>query len=177
MKGPFPIHYVDANEIRELSSRDFDVRTMALIQTNVKQDCWRDENEWRLLIQSPLGFDMKTFGKHAEEINQFADHDRKFKYPVQALKSITLGINFFKDVYDRQQIISETLYEIHVCYQKKCNQTKLLDFLATNGKSVFANAITINLMLKKGLKYSMISVNIIKINELTYRITECETKN
>ena len=171
-KGPFPIHYVDAKDIRELSSKEFDVRTMALIQTNVKQDCWDDENEWRLLIQSPEGFDMKTFGKHAEELNQFCDHDRKFKYSIHALKSITLGMHFFKDICERQQVISDFPYEIHICYQSTCNQTKVLDFLATIGKSVFADAILIQLMLKTGLTYRLVPISVVKINEITYRIVE-----
>jgi hypothetical protein len=171
-KGPFPIHYVDAKDIRELSSKEFDVRTMALIQTNVKQDCWDDENEWRLLIQSPQGFDMKTFGKHAEELNQFSDHDRKFKYPIHALKSITLGINFFKDVYDKQQIISVSPYEIHVCYQKICHQTKVLDFLAAIGKSVFSTIVSIRMMIKIGLEHKIVPIAVVKIGDLTFRITE-----
>lgn len=172
MKGPFPIHYVNAKDIRELSSKDFDVRTMALIQTNVKQDCWSDENEWRLLIQSPQGFDMKTFGKHAEKVNQFSDHDRKFKYSIHALKSIILGINFFSVVNDKQQIISISPYEVHVCFQNSCRQTKILDFLATIGKSIFAESIKIKLMVKTGLTYSIMPINVIKTNDMTFRIIE-----
>lgn len=171
-KGPFPIHYAKAEDIREVSSIDYDVQTMILIQTTVKQDCWNDENEWRLLIQNPLGFDMKTFGKHAEELNQFGDHDRKFKYPIQALKSITLGMHFFKDICERQQVVSDSPYEIHICYKSTCNQTKVLDFLATIGKSVFADAIKIQLMLKMGLAYRLVPISVVKINEITYRIVE-----
>ena len=176
-KGPFPIHYVSAEEIKEVSSKEFDVQTMAIIQTNVKQDCWVDEKEWRLLIQNPIGFDMKTFGKDADKFNQFTDHDRKFKYPFQALKSITLGINFFKELYDRQQIVSASPFvEIHVCYQNISNQTKVLDFLATIGKSIFAESIKVKLMLKTGLTYSIIPINVIKVNDLTFRIIEIKIK-
>ena len=176
-KGPFPIHYVSAEEIKEVSSREFDVQTMVIIQTNVKQECWAEENEWRLLIQNPEGFDMKTFGEHSDELNQFFDHDRKFKYPIKALKSITLGINFFKDICDRQQIISQSPYEIHVCYQNSCHQTKVLDFLAEIGKSIFAEAISVRLMRKMGLTYLCSQINVVKINDLTYRITEYAEEN
>ena len=108
-KGPFPIHYVEKRE--EVSSKDYDVQTMMLIQSNVKLQDWAYEHEWRLMIQPPSGFDMMTFGKNADKFNQMPDlHNRKFKYPLCALKSITLGINFFKDIADRQQVIFVPFY-------------------------------------------------------------------
>ena len=176
-KGPFPIHYVSAEKIKEVYSKEFDVQTMAIIQTNVKQDCWADEKEWRLLIQNPIGFDMKTFGEHSDELNQFCDHDRKFRYSIHALKTVILGINFFKDVSDKQEIISISPYEIQVCFQNNCHQTKVLDFLATIGKSIFAKSIKVKLMLKTGLTYSIVPINVIKINDLTFRITEYDKRN
>ena len=171
-KGPFPIHYVE--KVEKASSRDFDVQTLALIQSNVKQKDWNYEHEWRLMIQPPAGFDMLTFGKNADKINQTLDmHNRKFKYPLSALKSIILGINFFKDLADRQQIINISPYECHLCYQKSCLQTKLLNFLDRLGK--MNNSILIpqiGLRIKKGLCAEIIPIEVVKINELTYRIIE-----
>ena len=168
--GPFPIHYVD--KIKSASTKDYSIRDLVLIQSNVKQRCWEDEKEWRLLILSPAGFEMKTFGKDADKFNQFPDHDRKFKYPVKSLKSITLGPNFFKDVYERNNIISKSPYEVHVCYQEECNQTKVLDYLATIGKSIFATNIAIKVIVKDGLDSRFIPVFVMKVSDLTYRIIE-----
>lgn len=174
-KGPFPIHYVE--KVEEVSSKDYDVQTMIFIQSNVKLKDWAYENEWRLMIQPPVGFDMKTFGKDADKYNQMPDlHDRKFRYPLCALKSITLGINFFKDITDRQQVISFVPCEYHFCYQNSCLQTKLLNFLDRLGKiSSFAPIPIIRLRVKEGLSAKVIPIEVVKINELTYRIIE--TKN
>ncbi|MBR5956797.1 MAG: DUF2971 domain-containing protein [Salinivirgaceae bacterium] len=165
--GPFPIHYV--GKIEKCSSLIYDVQTMALIQSNVKNECWEYEDEWRLMIKSPVGFDMKTFGENADLINKYPGlHDRKFKYPIMALKSITLGINFFKDLQYRQQILSISTYELHVCYQKECLQTKVLDFL-----EAVKGMVNARIIWKVGLGFGIINIMITKVSHLTYRITEC----
>ncbi|MBR5958932.1 MAG: DUF2971 domain-containing protein [Salinivirgaceae bacterium] len=163
--GPFPIHYVKKKKIA--SSLKYNVPTLALIQSNVKLVCWKYENEWRLMIQPPVGFDMMTFGEIADQINvRPGMHDRKFKYPISALKSMTLGINFFKDLQDRQQILPFPSYELHACYQEECLQTTVLDFL-----NVIKDYVTIRLMVKEGLKSNIINVAVTKVNHLTYRIS------
>ena len=171
-RGPFPIHYVE--KVEEVSSKDYDVQTMALIQSNVKLQDWAYEHEWRLMIQPPVGFDMMSFGKDADKFNQMPDlHNRKFKYPLCALKSITLGINFFKDIADRQQVILSDSNEYHFCYQNSCLQTKLLNFLDRLGKiNSFVPVPIIRLIIKEGLNARTIPIEVVKINELTYRIIE-----
>ncbi len=167
-KGPFPIHYVD--EVVPASSKDFDLIELVLIQSNVKRDIWKYENEWRLMIQPPEGFDMKAFGKNSYIIKEHFGpvlHDRKFIYPISALKSVTLGINFFKREYERQQGISANPYEIHVCYTVTCNETKVLDFLNQIGKYT-----AVYMMFKIGLGYSRKPIVVNKLHELVYRITE-----
>lgn len=165
--GPFPIHYV--KEIEQVSSCNYDIRELVLIQCNVKRDCWKYENEWRLMIYSPVGYDMKTFGKYADKYNHISDLERKFKYPLRALKSITLGIHFFKDLLERQQIISLSPYEIHACYQAECLETQVLDFMeSVNG------LVNTRLMVKIGLESDTKKVIITKVSQLTYRITETD---
>ena len=56
--------------------------------------------------------------------------------------------------------------------KKSCHQAKVLDFLATIGKSIFAESIKVKLMLKTGLTYSIKPINVIKSNELTFRTIE-----
>lgn len=163
--GPFPIHYV--KEIEQASSSNYDIRELVLIQCNIKRDCWKYEKEWRLMIYSPVGYDMKTYGKYADEYNHISDLDRKFKYPLRALKSITLGILFFKNLLDRQHIISLSPYEIHACYQSECLETQVLDFMeAVNG------LVNTRLVVKDGLESDTKNIIVKKVSRLTYRITE-----
>ena len=167
--GPFPIHYVEM--IEQGSSLNYNVQELVLIQSNVKNNCWQYENEWRLLVMPPEGFDMKTFGKYSERLNQFPNlHDRKFRYPIKALKSIILGVDFFKEPCERQQIINQIPYELHICYQKVCHETKILDFLDRLSKNDISAPI--RLIVKTGLTYKIIPIVVSKINYLTYRITE-----
>lgn len=172
--GPFPIHYVD--EVKIASSIDYDIQTLALIQSNVKQKDWKYENEWRLMIQPPEGFDLESYGESAEETNQIIGlHDRKFKYPIRALKSIVLGVSFFKDLYERQQIVSTNLYEIHVCYQKECLQTKVLDFLDRICRiKGLADLPQFKMRLKDGFRARTIKIEVIRVSSLTYRIVEID---
>jgi hypothetical protein len=164
--GPFPIHYV--KKVEHASSLNYNVQELALIQSNVKHDCWQYENEWRLMIHSPIGFDMKTFGVNAEQINKSPDiHDRKFKYPISALKSLTLGVHFFKDLQEKQRIISLSSYELHTCYQEECLQTQVLDFMET-----VKDWVNTRLIIKEGLKSQIVNVVVTKVSPLTYRITE-----
>ena len=164
--GPFPIHYV--REVEEASSLKYDVLTLALIQTNVKQECWKYEKEWRLIVKNPVGFDFESFGKYANEFNERPGlHNRKLYYPIEALKSITLGIHFFKEIEERQEIVSSNPLEIHVCYSKTCLQTRVLDFL-----SKITKYIGIQYMVKEGLSSKIIPIEIVRINGLTFRIIE-----
>ncbi len=98
--GPFPIHYVEAFP-EPLSIGEYGGHLTMLVQTNIKNIWWCKENEWRLLIPNPMGLDMKCFGNEHEmkEYNFGDEHDRKFRYPLAALKSITLGPKFFDQLY------------------------------------------------------------------------------
>ena len=114
--GPFPIHYCD--EIDPLIVQNEDMHAPLLIQTNIKNHVWSYEHEWRLLIENPEGQDMRTKGcRWIEELdsNMPNMHDRKFYYPVEAVKSITLGYYFFRgvniiEIGDAAQIRAESIY-------------------------------------------------------------------
>lgn len=168
--GPYPIHYVEM--IKEASSLKYNAFALALIQSNVKKRCWNYENEWRMMIHAPVGFGMKMFGKYSEDFNKaFPDaHDRKFKYPLVALKSITLGVNFFKDLSEKGRTIVTKNSELHVCYPSICNQTKVLDFL---DKLNSQNCSTrIQLAHKERFELTTFPVCVKKLSDLAYRIIE-----
>lgn len=167
-KGPFPIHYVD--KIDQASTENYNVQELLLIQSNVKKDCWKYENEWRLMLIPPDDYDLITFGKDANRINKVLNlHDRKFTYPIKALKSITLGVNFFKELHERQQIVSTSYYELHLFYTKACLETKILDFLDTIKNY---SSVQVRLIVKQRLTCSIIPIIVTKLNDLTYRISE-----
>ena len=165
--GPFPIHY--CNEMQTITSSKYSVPTMALIQTNIKYDQWSYEDEWRLMIHSPDGFDMQTFGPNAKDFNRPDDHDRKFKYPLSALKSITLGYHFFKDAQEEHRLFVLNGMEMQVIYPKKCLQTDVLDFLNEVQQKY---PLKVCLASIKNYKLKDISVKVIKLSDYTYQFIE-----
>lgn len=168
--GPYPIHYV--SKIEEATSSKYDAATLVFIQSNVKNKCWSYENEWRLMIHAPLGFDMKMFGKFAEEINKsYPDaHDRKFRYPLSSLKSITLGVNFFKDLSENRRAVLTKNNELHVCYPSICNQTKVLDFLDKLNSQYCSTRI--QLAHKERFELTTSPICVKKLSDLAYCIIE-----
>ena len=130
---------------------------------------WKYENEWRLLIKNPPGIDMKTYGKYSGDINRrfVGLHDRKFRYPIEALKSITLGMKFINFYDELTEIVTSKKYEMHVFYKKNCLQNKILNFL-----SRIIGYIEIKLMVKEGLGAKTIDIDVIQLRDRTYRIIE-----
>jgi len=102
-----PIQYVDKLETIDMLREEFKSPFLPfLLATNVKQNNWAYENEWRLrihkeLMDTPkdLSFAIKNF---IEIISQKEDvkidfpfkNDRKVYYPKEAIKGILLGKNF-----------------------------------------------------------------------------------
>ena len=153
--GPFPINY--QKEIIPICIKDSCVQIATLIQTNVKLESWSYENESRLLLEAPTGWDLKVFGKDADKYNRPDDLDRKFKYPLESIKSVTLGAKFF--VGGRTNICT---YEMEYVATNEI-QEKLLDFLAYTKIPVFE-------LFKKGLKVERVRLEIRKIRNNAYII-------
>ena len=63
--GPFPINYTE-NIPGPVHIGDVGGNLAMLIQTNVKNDWWKYENEWRLYIPNPEGLDFKCYGTEYE---------------------------------------------------------------------------------------------------------------
>ena len=158
--GPFPVNY--QKDLCPISTRQAELPCSVLIQCNVKNVRWQHEDEWRLMIYAPPGLDMKGFGKAEENYNASGDHDRKFHYPLSALKSVTLGVNFFEFKYITERIDSE----IMIVYPAPSHNTEVLAFLASVPvKSCLA--------IKKNLNdLQILPIKIIKINDLQYYIVE-----
>jgi hypothetical protein len=89
--GPFPINY--QSEIKQISLRNHGARVATLYQSLVKSKRWEHENEWRFLCMSDNEQALLPFGVKGTETNH--GHDRKFKFPETAVKSVALGNRFF----------------------------------------------------------------------------------
>ena len=169
-KGPFPINY--CKTLPHIKTSKYDVHTAALIQTNVKHDSWSYEDEWRLLVLSPDGFDMETFGPLANDINRPDDHDRKYRYPLSALKSITLGCDFFKEAQLEHRLFCVGDSEMDVVYHEECLQTQVLDFLNEVQTKYSPLRVCLASIDKEKNIFEDIPVKIIKLSKYTYHFIE-----
>jgi hypothetical protein len=84
--GPFPINYCDT--LNKISISKHDPSVCILYQSNVKQNVWEYENEWRYL----------TYNRNGKYHPFYTDTDitsRKFYYNPEAIEEIILGYDFF----------------------------------------------------------------------------------
>ncbi|MCE5345383.1 MAG: DUF2971 domain-containing protein [Bacteroidales bacterium] len=159
--GPFPINY--QSELNALSIKDIGIHLGVLAQCNLKDKIWEHENEWRLMIPKPKGEDMRS--PAFKFLKDMGGHDRKFNYPLSAIRSITLANRFFEP--DEIKEISNSELEINLTEDIEL-KASLLDFIA-------ANKIPSFLGLKTGfttLGFKKISINKIKGKDI-YNINAC----
>lgn len=113
--GPFHVNY--QSTLKQHSIKDISVQLATIVQTNVKQECWEHEKEWRLLLECPEGFYMEPHGEGATEIKALMPGviDRKLRYPIKCLKSVCLGLKFFNGLhiklsdYEQEFIVDDKL--------------------------------------------------------------------
>lgn len=158
--GPFPINYQP--QIEALSIKQIGVQIGVLVQSNIKDEIWKHENEWRLMIAAPDGKDM--FSPNFEILKGLGGHNRKFNYPIEAIKSITLGNRFF-DPDEIHEIDIMTLeINLKVNFEQK---SIMLDYLATNN-------IKTHIGLRTGfteIKFRTSTIE--RINYNKYKINAC----
>lgn len=167
--GPFPINY--RNEIVEIFTSKCGIQLASLVQTNEKMDCWEHEKEWRLIVHSPSGFDMQSFdenGKKSQKYNLGDEHDRKFRYPLSALKSVTLGPRFFIDA----SVCTVNDYEIDVRFSRRTGAARVVEFLSEIQAKNFTGLSVRYARHSVGGKLDYLQVCVIKTDELKYRIME-----
>ena len=165
--GPFPINYVECvSEPVRIGDVGGDIAM--LIQTNIKNNWWKHEEEWRLYIPNPIGFEMKCYGNEYEmsQYNHGDEHDRKFRYPYEVLRSITLGTRFFDKLSVSKLSSEET--DIVCIPNTNSKELKVLDFLARLTEKL---QIPIRLAILSDFnKYEFVSIRILKYAELKFRI-------
>lgn len=167
--GPFPINYVSSIPY-PIRVGEFGGNLSMLVQSNIKNDWWKYEKEWRLYIPSPEGLDMKSFGNEYQMslYNFGEEHDRKFRYPISAIKRIILGFNFF----ERLSCNSISPEEIDVVCMPEKNQLelRLLDFLARTNCRI--NYSVMLAQLNDFNSYQFNPVTILKYADYKFRIIE-----
>lgn len=159
--GPFPINYTDKIETFDIANSGGHLAM--LMQTNVKLPEWSYEEEWRLLVEGPGDRYMKGFGPRADELASPDDHDRKFPYPMQALRSVCLGMRFFgDDVYQ----VSENEFDV-VYADRSGLACKVMDFLA-NPKLQSVNIYVAKADGLAGIK--PVRIGIVKLRDGKFRV-------
>lgn len=165
-RGPFPIHYMD--EMSELPlSKSKNANIAALIQTTTKTTPWKYEDEWRLIVYPPKNMDMEHYGMGKDLFNFPGDHNRKFLYSMDAVKSITLGYDFFStsiciNISDR---------EVDVYFNEETDYAcKVLNFLSNPKLSVWK---FFKIEVKNGKVITNEIEKIIHLDGLHYRVIFC----
>jgi hypothetical protein len=158
--GPFPINY--QSKLEPFSIKLIGIQIGVLAQSNLKLNIWEHENEWRLLIAAPNGKDMVS--PYFEILKKLGGHDRKFKYPLSAIKSIALGNRFFNP--DEIREINNMELEINLKFNPE-QKSHILNFIATN-------KILTHIGLRTGLNEIRFRKSMIeRINSMIYRINAC----
>lgn len=158
--GPFPINYQP--KLEALSIKKIGVQIGVLAQCNLKDEIWKHENEWRLMIAAPEKNDM--FSPNLEVLKKFGGHDRKFQYPITAIKSIALGNRFFEP--DEIHEINNMELAIELKRNKE-HKSDILDFLSLN-------QIITHIGLRTGFtKIKFRTVKVEKVNNNKYKINAC----
>lgn len=165
--GPFPMNYTECvpGAIHIGNEGGF---VAMLIQSNIKNIWWKYENEWRLYVPNPVGLVLKYFGKEREmkDFNFGDEHDRKFRYPLAAIKSIILGPKFFDN------LIANTIgsYEMDVSCpsNKELLELELMEFLAKIAEK--SNILVFIANLNNFSSFRFTQIRIIRYSEKNYRI-------
>lgn len=123
-QGVFPVNYIAKEDIQPVSVKENGVAVASLFQTMVKTSDWEYEHEWRMLIDAPDGFYMKGYGEEHLHVESEDEHDRRFKYTLRSLRSVTFGLKFFEE---ECVVIGSNEYEYYIINPLK---NEILDFLS-----------------------------------------------
>ncbi|MDR3704583.1 MAG: DUF2971 domain-containing protein [Paludibacteraceae bacterium] len=122
----FPVQYVSDLKPIDSFQKNFNSQDVPfLYSTAVKRKDWEYENEWRLITFSDGYAPNDVRGIRFSNNNI----ERKIHYPLDAIKSITLGKNFFSNV----KRIDDEKFEIsYSCCYKDKSEKNLVDFIFNN---------------------------------------------
>jgi len=157
--GPFPINYCDSLEKLDISKCS---PPMSLFyQTNIKQNIWEHEDEWRYLAYNPKG------NYHPYHLKE--DYKTRFQfYNRTAVRQIILGYDFIEPNYIKR--IKNTDYiKLRNKMQDYKLKLKILNYIVKN-------KIPVSLIVRDIRTFSLITESI-TINKLSSNTFEIEHKN
>jgi len=126
--GPFNINYKSSFKKVILKS-DPDKRIATNYMCNIKDEKWKYEKEWRIIIKTSEK--QQFFSPKIQMYKDLGGHNRKFSYPKDAIKSISLANHFFEieEVY----WLNQMTIKIELIHNEKFEMKKtVLDFLCLN---------------------------------------------
>ncbi len=151
--GPFPLNYQE--KIDPISIKECGIPLAVLLQSNLKYKGWEHENEWRIIVESKERMIIPSF----EHLKNLGGKERKFNYPIEAIRTVGFGNRFFPP----EELRIENDKVMHVTLKKDIElKSKILDFL-------IANKINTCFAERNGLmKISFGGMDISKTNDTTY---------
>lgn len=161
--GLNPIQYVDNMSQFDVNGN---VATALLVQTNVKTKTWEKEEEWRLLVSNPKGIDFNSWGEDgilSQKFNFGDEHNRKMRYPMSAIKSVTFGERFFRNPSIRCYPVTEEEFECVFLDDTERLRCQVLNFII--GKPFESFFVTNNLG-----ELTLIPIEVVRLRERIYRI-------
>lgn len=121
--GPFPMNY--KNEFTQIKVNNaVDDKFLMIYMSTIKNVEWKHENEWRFIINAPD--EQSMFAEKPDILRELGGLDRKFDYPIKAIKSVALANHFF-EIKETNQINSQILNII--LKEKPEMKSIILDFL------------------------------------------------
>ena len=127
--GPFFMNYKSSFENSFTIKANEDKELMTLYLSNIKNVEWRHENEWRIIIEAPEK--QKMFTQTIDQLKVLGGHNRKFNYPKEAIKSVSLGNHFFEP--KELRIEEDRNLTIQLVENENIEKkSKILDYLASN---------------------------------------------
>lgn len=158
--GPFPINYQDKVKPISFTEKLYSSEMLAtLVQSNIKYEKWEHEDEWRILIESPCPM-ISPFYK--------TGHNRKFRYPISAIKSIALGFRFFDFNNQIDELITISNLEQNIIIKKNEKEKSLiLDFIEEHNIPI--KLVYENLNNENVFQIAYIICSLKKLNANTYQ--------
>lgn len=158
--GPFPINYVKESDFNvdkfPLSIGEFGESLSIFILSNIKSTYWKVEDEWRLLILSPLRESFIPPSQYVKPGDESNWHNRKCKDSLDCVKSYTFGHMFF----DGSVEIAPNQFEYYV--SKNSDKNALLS-LITHG--YYCNLWKLYIIMYQGISLKRHLIQIIKLTD------------
>ncbi|WP_320168187.1 DUF2971 domain-containing protein [Mangrovibacterium marinum] len=124
--GPYPMNYSPHFEKIAIQN-DLERGLYLLYMSTIKNEVWRYENEWRLIIDAPK--EQQMFSPKIQKLKELGGHDRKFSYPLKAIESISLGNHFF----EIEELNGRDKQKLEINLKENIEKKRsVLDFISAN---------------------------------------------